>query len=204
MKIIVGLGNPGPQYELTRHNVGFLAIDRLVDRWKATVAQAKYHAELYQATFEGEKILLMKPQTFMNLSGRSVAAAMSFYQCAPEDLIVIHDDLDLDAQSIRLKTGGGTGGHNGLKSIDECLGKSKTGYHRIRIGIGHPQKPGPSASQDALKRSKMSPAHYVLEAFDDQQLKELDPVLDDVVEAASLILQGKIKIAMNHFHARTK
>lgn len=194
MKIIVGLGNPGAQYETTRHNVGFLAIDRLVERWKGSGPIVKYQAEIYQATFAGEKILLVKPQTYMNLSGRTVGPLVGFYQTQPEDLIVIHDELDLAPATLRFKTGGGAGGHNGIKSIDESLGKGKNNYHRIRIGIGHPSK------IEGL--SRMSPADYVLMPFSNAELTELDPLLDDVAQAAEEIIQGNIQTAMNRFHRR--
>lgn len=195
MKLIIGLGNPGPQYETTRHNIGFLAIDRLVDRWRAAGPTKKYLGELFQATFQGEKLLLVKPQTFMNLSGKCVGPLFGFYQCSPEDLIVIHDDLDLPPLSLRFKTGGGTGGHNGLKSIDECIGKEKNKYHRIRIGIGHP-----STNAAVENSSRMQVADYVLQQLNNQELKALDPLLDEVAEAAEDILHGKIQNAMNKFH----
>jgi PTH1 family peptidyl-tRNA hydrolase len=192
MKIIAGLGNPGPQYETTRHNVGFLAVDRLVDRWKASGPSSKSQGDIYQTTVEGEKVLLVKPKTFMNLSGKSIAPLFSFYQCAPSDLIVIHDELDLEPMTMRLKTGGGTGGHNGLRSIDEHLGKEMNAYHRVRVGIGHPSR--------TEHLARMSPADYVLQQFNDIELKELDGFLDDVAGAVEEILQGKIQTAMNKYH----
>ncbi len=192
MKIVAGLGNPGPKYETTRHNVGFLAIDRLVDRWKASGPVIKNQAELYQANVDGQSVYLVKPLTYMNLSGRSIAPLFTFYRCAPQDLVVIHDDLDLPAMALRLKTGGGTGGHNGLKSIDECLGKEMNRYHRVRIGIGHP-----SLSEQTRA---MSPADYVLKPFSDFELQELDPILEDVAGAVEEILQGNIQKAMNQYH----
>lgn len=191
MKIIVGLGNPGPQYELTRHNVGFLAIDRLIDRWKASGPVSKHQGEVYSGTFDGMKILLVKPMTFMNLSGRCVAPLFNFYQCHSEDLVVIHDELDLAPETLRLKTGGGTGGHNGLKSIDGLIGKENLNYHRIRIGIGRPSDAG---------RKNISPADYVLQAFSDEELKKLDSLLDDVADAAEEVLRGRIQTAMNKYH----
>jgi PTH1 family peptidyl-tRNA hydrolase len=201
MKIIAGLGNPGPKYEVTRHNVGFLAIDRLVDRWKASGPTLKHQGELFQATYQGEKIILVKPQTFMNLSGRTLAPLFSFYQCTPSNLIVIHDDLDLDPMVLRFKTGGGAGGHNGLKSIDESLGKDNNGYHRIRLGIGHPSRPVAETPGEKFPRNgRISPADYVLQCFDDGELKRLDPLLDEVVDAVGMILQGQIKTAMNKYH----
>ena len=188
MKIIVGLGNPGAKYETTRHNVGFLALDRLVDQLHASGPITKYDGLIYQA----DKVLLVKPKTFMNLSGRCVAPLFQFYQCRPEDLIVIHDELDLPSMAIRLKTGGGTGGHNGLKSVDESLGKDNTRYHRIRIGIGHPARLTPPSSRP--------PGDYVLDPFSDEELKALDSVLDDVADAAQEILNGNIQAAMTKYH----
>lgn len=192
MKVIVGLGNPGPKYETTRHNVGFLAIDRLVDRWGASGPVQKFQGEYYQCNFAGHSICLVKPQTYMNLSGRCVSGFFSFYHVEPEDLIVIHDDLALSPLSLRFKTGGGTGGHNGLKSIDECLGKDQSHYHRIRVGIGHPSQ--------FEETARMSPADYVLQPFRDDELVKLDSVLNDLAQAAELILRGQIQMAMNQFH----
>lgn len=199
MKIVVGLGNPGAKYETTRHNVGFLAIDRLVERWQATGPVSKYQADVYSAKVDGEPVLLIKPKTFMNLSGRSVGPAFGFYQCKPEDLIVIHDELDLPPGVLRLKTGGGTGGHNGLKSIDECIGKNNNGYHRVRVGIGHP-----SRLEGKPELARMSPADFVLQIFSDQELQELDPLLDDLVDATESILRGQIREAMTKHHRPKK
>ncbi len=191
MKLIVGLGNPGPKYETTRHNVGWLAVDRLVDRWAASAPVDKHQGEVCQASFGGEKVLLVKPLTFMNLSGRSVAPLFQFHKCQPEDLIVLHDELDLKPGALRIKTGGGTGGHNGLKSIDECLGAGKTGYHRVRIGVGHPRELG----------LRISPADYVLQPFTDDELIGVDRVLDRVSLAVERLVQGDVKGAMNEFNA---
>lgn len=199
MKIVVGLGNPGAKYETTRHNVGFLAVDRLVELWKGSGPIQKFNAEIYQASLGGESVLLMKPQTFMNLSGKSVAAAMGFYQVKPSELIVIHDDLALQSMSLRFKAGGGAGGHNGLRSIDECLGKENSSYFRIRIGIGHPSQ---FVGDSSDPRGKMSPANYVLAPYHDQELEALDPVLEDVGRAAEWIFNGEIQRAMNTFHSK--
>jgi PTH1 family peptidyl-tRNA hydrolase len=192
MKLVVGLGNPGLQYETTRHNVGFLAIDRLIDRWKATSARATPQEQVWTATERGEKLMLIKPQTFMNLSGRSVAPIFNFFKCEPTDLIVIHDDVDLKPLQLRIKTGGGAGGHNGLKSLDQTLGAGRNGYHRIRIGVGRPAHPG------------METADYVLGQFSDPELRELDPVLDDVGAAIELILAGDVGRAMTEFNREKK
>ena len=194
MKIIAGLGNPGPKYETTRHNVGFLAVDRLVDEWKASGPVNKNEGEVYQASVSGETVYLVKPQTFMNLSGRCIAPLFQFYKCNPTDLIVIHDDLDLPPMSLRIKTGGGTGGHNGLKSIDECLGSAQNGYHRLRMGIGHPLKPS---------GQKVSAVDYVLQQFTDEELSQLDQLLKHVVEAAQKVIDGDVQAAMTKFNVRT-
>jgi PTH1 family peptidyl-tRNA hydrolase len=196
MKLVVGLGNPGSKYETTRHNVGFLAVDRLVEKWKAQGPQVKNQGEIYQTSLQGEKILLVKPQTFMNRSGVSVAPLFQFYQCDANDLIVIHDDLDLNPLTLRLKTGGGAGGHNGLKSIDESLGKNLNGYHRVRIGIGHPAR----LVDSPRDWSKLSPADYVLMPFTEDELARLDPLLDEVADAIEEIIQGKIQAAMTRVH----
>lgn len=195
MKLVIGLGNPGPKYELTRHNVGFLAVDRLVDRWKADGPQTRNQAEAYSARVGGEQVLLVKPQTFMNLSGRSVAPIATFYKVEPSDIVVIHDELDLAPMSFRVKAGGGAGGHNGLRSLDECLGAGKTGYVRLRIGIGQPLLPS---------GKRVSAEKHVLEAFTDDELKFLDPLLDDVADAVEMILRGELTRAMNRFNVSKK
>jgi len=192
MKLVVGLGNPGARYEVTRHNVGFLAVDRLIDRWKATGPSTQAKAEIFKATVGSEKTLLAKPQTFMNVSGVSVGELCTFYKIKPEDIIVIHDDLDLPAGSLRIKTGGGNGGHNGLKSIDQHLGNLGLNYHRVRIGIGRPDHP------------EYDIADYVLENYSQAELNELDRLLDQVAEAIELCLKNQVKEAMNKFNQRTK
>ncbi len=192
MRLVVGLGNPGAKYETTRHNAGFLAIDRLVEAWKADGPVVKHEGEIYEGRVGGERVMLVKPHTFMNLSGRCVAPLFTFYKCEPGDLTVIHDDLDLKPVSLRLKSGGGAGGHNGLTSIDECLGAGKTGYHRVRVGIGHPASLG----------LKLSPVDYVLRPFSDDELARLDPLLDRVVQAVERLVRDDVKGAMNEFNRR--
>ncbi len=196
MKVVVGLGNPGPKYETTRHNVGFLTIDRLIERWKAQGPLQKSQGEIFQASVHGEKVLLVKPQTFMNRSGQCVGPLLQFYHCEANDLIVIHDELDLNPLTLRLKTGGGAGGHNGLKSIDESLGKNLNGYHRVRIGIGHPARLSTADTATPRDWSRLSPADYVLMPFLDDELSRLDPILDEVTVAIEEIIQGKMQTAM--------
>lgn len=132
MFLLVGLGNPGPEYALTRHNIGFMAVDALAD---AARFSSKFHGETATLSIEDTKIILLKPMTYMNLSGKSVQAAMAFYKIAPEHIIVLHDEIDLPLGKIRIKQGGGANGHNGLKDIDQMIGPD---YWRIRLGIGHP------------------------------------------------------------------
>ena len=138
MKLVAGLGNPGQKYETTRHNAGFLALDHLIEEWSATGPEDISEGLSWRASLCGEKVLLFKPLTFMNHSGRCVAPLLKFYKLGPGDLIVLHDDLDIKSGCMRLKTGGGTGGHNGLKSIDTHLGAELLNYNRVRIGIGRP------------------------------------------------------------------
>lgn len=192
MKIIVGLGNPGTKYETTRHNVGWLALDRMIEAWKAAGPKKENQAEIWTASFRGEKILLVKPLTFMNLSGRAVAPLMQFYKCEPGDLVAIHDELDLAPAALRVKTGGGNGGHNGLKSLDESLGTN--GYHRIRIGIGHPRDFNP----------QMDVADWVLSQFTQSECDAIDPVLDRAREATELLIVGDTKKAMNIYNTAPK
>jgi PTH1 family peptidyl-tRNA hydrolase len=194
MKLVVGLGNPGPQYESTRHNIGFLCVDYLIDQWRAPGPVIKNKAEVYQCQIDGEQVLLIKPQTFMNLSGRSLAPFYTFYKCAPEDVIVLHDELDIDPLEIRFKTGGSAGGHNGLKSIDESLGSGQQGYHRVRLGIGHPRN----------FNLRMDVADYVLGRIPDEQWQGLEELFQKAEKGIRLIFQGKILEAMNKFHGRPK
>ena len=194
MKIIVGLGNPGPQYETTRHNIGFLCVDYLIDEWKASGPVIKNQAQVYQATVDGEQVMLIKPQTFMNLSGRSVSPFFTFYKCKPEDVIVIHDELDIDPLEIRFKTGGSHGGHNGLRSMDDSLGAMNTTYHRVRLGIGHPRN----------INARIDVADYVLGKIPDNDWKDLQPLFDKAEKGIRLIFAGKINEAMNKFHGRPK
>lgn len=190
MKLIVGLGNPGSKYDRTRHNLGFWLVDVLVAAWKARGPEKKFEAEIYEAQVAGEKVLLVKPQTFMNLSGRSVGPLVGFYKIDPADVVVIHDELDLAPGVIRFKTGGGNGGHNGLRSIDEALGAGKQGYHRIRMGIG--------------KTPKMMTADHVLSKMSKEEIEMYSDRSSDLICAVELILEGKIAEAMNRYHSKFK
>ena len=135
MLVLVGLGNPEAKYKLNRHNVGFMAIDSIVARYKLAPYKTKFQSQLVTKKINDTPIIFSKPQTFMNLSGKSIGNILNFYKLKCENVIVIHDDLDLSVGTVKTKIGGGSGGHNGLKSLDSIIGKN---YRRLRIGIGHP------------------------------------------------------------------
>jgi PTH1 family peptidyl-tRNA hydrolase len=135
MRLVVGLGNPGSRYARNRHNVGFMAVDAIARRHGSPGFRSRFKGELAEGPIGGERVLLLKPQTFMNLSGESVGEAARFFKILPSEIIVIHDEIDLRPGKLRVKLGGGSAGHNGLRSIDGLLGPD---YWRVRIGVGHP------------------------------------------------------------------
>ncbi|WNG19151.1 aminoacyl-tRNA hydrolase [Cystobacter fuscus] len=190
MKIICGLGNPGREYERHRHNVGFMVVETLLPRARAELHQEKFQARVGQGTLGGEKIVFLEPQTYMNLSGRSVAEAARFYKVAVEDVLVIHDELDLDFGRLQLKAGGGSGGHNGLKSTVSSLGADS--FIRLRFGIGKPQ--GPNAKERV--------AGYVLSNFDDGERRRLDELLAQAADAAETWVRDGLATAMNRYNKR--
>ncbi len=162
MILIVGLGNPGPHYETTRHNAGFLMLDQLVEHFQASGKNEKFGAQCTKGEVFGSPCLFIKPQTFMNLSGRSVAQAMAFYKIKAEQVIVIFDDIDLALGKVKARTGGGHGGHNGVRSILECI--NGDGFHRLKLGIGRP-------GQADEKRPPVS--DWVLSRLSDDELRLL-------------------------------
>jgi PTH1 family peptidyl-tRNA hydrolase len=176
--LIVGLGNPGADYEKTRHNIGFMVIDELIARHNASkLSSSSLEGELYKfqnSSVSLENHFLLKPLTYMNLSGNSVAKVKNFYKI--EDVVVIHDDLDLPFGALRFKKGGGHGGHNGLKSIDSMIGKE---YTRVRMGIGKPEHKGEVAS-------------YVLSGFHSDHAKCLDEFIDNAVRAVEFLLEHSL------------
>ncbi len=174
MFLIVGLGNPGKEYENTRHNVGFMFADLLSRRYEFHHSKARFKSEISEGMIGGKKVLLQKPLTYMNLSGNAVLQAADFFKVPIENIIVIHDDLDLALGKIRVKTGGGAGGHNGLKDIDARLGKE---YMRIRIGIGHP------GDRDAVSA-------YVLSRFSPDDRQIIDEIADNATRSIDLLLEG--------------
>lgn len=190
MKLIVGLGNPGSEYEGNRHNVGFMVVDRLCSRLRTSLTQDKFEGRLGQVDVSGERIYLLQPQTFMNLSGRSAGAAARFFKIAIEDVLVIHDEVDLPFGRIQLKNGGGSGGHNGLKSMTDSVGGD--GYGRLRIGVGKPEGPG----------AKERVPGYVLSDFRGEEAQELPFVVDRAADAADGWLRFGMAKAMNQFNKK--
>ena len=183
MMLIVGLGNPGDKYSRHRHNVGFMAIDEIARVHGFSAPRTKFQSVAYEgflnATTGRKKATLLKPQTFMNESGRAVGEAMRFYKLVPEDVVVLHDELDLSPGKLRVKTGGGAAGHNGLKSIDAHIGNN---FRRVRIGIGHPGD-----------KSKVT--GHVLGDFSKTDQDWLNPMLDAIAAAAPFLVDDDKRFA---------
>jgi len=173
MFLVVGLGNPGAEYAATRHNVGFMAADEIHRRYNFSPFKSKFSGLIAEGNIAGEKVYLLKPQTFMNLSGNSVVQAANFYKILPQNIVVIHDDMDLPTDKIKAKLGGGSGGHNGIKSIDSCITPN---YNRVRIGVGHPaDKSGENVINHVL--SGFSKAEKDDIAADIELVADLLPIL---------------------------
>jgi peptidyl-tRNA hydrolase, PTH1 family len=175
VRLLVGLGNPGSRYARNRHNVGFMAVDAIARRHGASGFRSRFKGELAEAPIGGERVLLLKPQTFMNDSGESVGDAARFFKILPEDVIVMHDEIDLRPGKLRVKRGGGNAGHKGLRSIDAMLGAD---YWRVRIGVGHP----------GIKELVQP---YVLQNFtDEERTLWVEPLLAAVAETIPLLASG--------------
>ncbi|WP_146348121.1 aminoacyl-tRNA hydrolase [Falsiphaeobacter marinintestinus] len=187
MKLLVGLGNPGGKYERNRHNIGFMALDRIASDHGFGPWKAKFQAEISEGRLGSEKVLLLKPQTFMNLSGQSVGEAMRFYKLSPKDVIVLHDELDLAPGKVRVKQGGGHAGHNGLRSLHSHLGDT---YGRVRLGIGHPGR-------------KELVSAYVLHDFAKADEDWLENVLRGISDGAAHLAAGDGGKFMNAVSLRT-
>jgi peptidyl-tRNA hydrolase, PTH1 family len=187
--LVVGLGNPGSRYQMSRHNAGYLVVDRLFERARAPVWQRRFQGQFAQADWLGQRVCLLKPETFMNLSGRSVRRTAGFCQVPPETLLVAHDELDLPFGELRLKQGGGDAGHQGLASVTAELGSA--GYGRLRFGIGRPPPDYRGCAAD-----------FVLEAFTPTEREELGVRLERAVEAIMLVVRGGMAAAMNVINQR--
>lgn len=183
--MIVGLGNPGKKYESTRHNAGFIAIDRIAESVSARIDRAKFHALVGEGEIGGVRVLLMKPETYMNNSGVAVAEAASFYKIPPQRVIILSDDISLEPGFIRIRRKGSAGGHNGLKSIIEHLGSEE--FPRIKIGVG--KKPSPDYDL----------ADWVLGKFSAEGYASLVSRLDDITSAAGMIAADNIDGAMSRY-----
>ena len=191
MFIIAGLGNPDEKYQGTRHNVGFDVVDRLAEKYQIAIDTKKHRALIGKGVIEGQKVLLVKPQTYMNLSGESIRSLVEYYKIDPEEeLLVIYDDISLEPGVLRLRTKGSAGGHNGMKSIIKHLGGDT--FPRIRVGIGGEKHPG----QDL--------ADYVLGHFKDDEKELLSDALDKVEKAAELFAQDEFAEAMNKYSVGKK
>ena len=188
MKIFVGLGNPTPEYAATKHNVGFMLADRLADELSVHDWRNKFNALVAETFLDGEKILLVKPQTFMNLSGEAVAPLMNFYKLDASDLTVAHDDMDLPLGTIRLRPKGSGGGHHGVESIIQHL-SGEQNFPRVRIGVGRPPK-------------NWSVNSHVLSPFTQDDADKISAALDELVPAVLCIFREGIDIAMNKFNPR--
>lgn len=184
MLLIAGLGNPGPQYAGHRHNIGFMAVDAIHEAFPFRPWTRKFKGEIAEGQIGTGKVLLLKPLTFMNDSGESVGDAARFYKLEPGQILVLHDELDLAPGKVRVKTGGGNGGHNGLRSIDAHLGKD---YRRVRLGIGHPG-------------SKERVHGHVLSDFGKTDREWLEPLLDAVARNAGMLVDGEDALFMNRVH----
>lgn len=189
MYLIAGLGNPTREYDKTRHNVGFSVIDVLADRYRIDVSEKKHKALCGRGVIEGQKVLLVKPQTFMNLSGESLRAAADYYKIEPQDMIVIYDDISLDPGQLRIRLKGSAGGHNGIKNIIAQLGTQE--FPRIKVGVG-------------AKPPRMDLADYVLSRFSAEEQKRMDEAFREAAEAAVSMMTDGAERAMNHYNTKKK
>ena len=189
MYIIAGLGNPTREYEKTRHNVGFDTIDVLADKLNTSVDEKKFKGLYGRGIIAGEKVILLKPQTFMNLSGESVREAADVYKVDPEHIIVIYDDISLDVGQLRIRKKGSAGGHNGIKNIIAHLGTQE--FPRIKVGVGD-------------KPKGMDLADYVLGHFSKEDQAKMDEAFKDAADAAEMILDKGMDAAMNHYNMKKK
>jgi PTH1 family peptidyl-tRNA hydrolase len=188
VKLIVGLGNPGREYAATRHNIGFMVVDRLAHKLGLTVEKKKFNALLGQGQISSEKVLLAKPQTYMNLSGEAVTALLNWYKLGPADLIVVFDDLDLPPGKLRIRPEGSSGGHKGMESIILALGTD--GFPRLRIGVGRPETPD------------FDSANYVLSRLTAGDVKIFEEAVNLAVDAICCLVGEGLETAMNEYNKK--
>lgn len=187
MKLIVGLGNPTDKYEGTRHNVGFEVIDRLVDKYGIALDTLKHKGIYGKGKLEGQTVILLKPMTYMNLSGESVSAVATYYKIEPEDIIVIYDDINLDVGRLRVRGKGSAGGHNGIKNIIAHLHTEE--FPRVRVGVG-------------MKPPKMDLVDYVLSHFSKEDQEKMDEGYDRAVGAVAMLVNEELEQAMNEYNGK--
>jgi len=189
MHLVVGLGNPGEQYQDNRHNLGFMVVDDLMARARCPAARAKFGAEIAEGTLAGARVLFCKPMEFMNVSGQAVARVAGFWKVPVADIVVVHDELDLPFGRLKLGAGGGAGGHNGIRSLASSLGDP--GFARVRVGVGRP-----GAGRDA--------ADYVLEDFSRAEAKDLPDLRTLAADAVEAIVKQGLPAAMNRFNGKAQ
>ena len=187
MKIIVGLGNPGTAYRMSRHNIGFQVVDRLAKISHLSIRTKRFKSLYGTGCIDSEQVVLAKPMIFMNRSGEAVKKAAEFFHLKSEDLVVVHDDLDLPFGRLRFKRRGGDGGHQGVRSVIECMGGNN--FLRLKVGIGRPPK-------------GMDPAEYVLEVFGDAEQSQLDQILSRAAESLRAVFSEGLEKAMNQFQEK--
>lgn len=187
MKVIVGLGNPGSEYAKTKHNVGFMFIDAMAEKLRVSEWRDKFEAKIAETRIGSEKVLLVKPMTYMNESGQAVGPIMSFYKLLPEDLIVVHDDMDIPAGTIRIRKKGSAGGHNGIKSILAHVGDEH--FARVRIGIGRPL-------------TGWTVVNHVLAPFSNEDAPRIDEAIKYLEPAVECIINDDVDMAMNKFNPK--
>ncbi len=199
-KFFVGLGNPGSEYEHTRHNIGFLLVDRLADEFSVGGGawKDKYSASFMDVSIGGERVTLVKPQSYMNRSGEPLQQLMEFFKVPSDEIVVIHDEVDLPYGTVRLKLGGGEGGHNGLKSISSRLGTKQ--YLRLRLGVGRP--PVRQDESSGRKYTEQELSSWVLGRFSDEETKHIGMFLDNGIDALRSYLQHGLKRAQNEVHRK--
>lgn len=200
MRLVVGLGNPGPKYARNRHNIGFMVIDEIARRTKVDGFKGKFGGELTTGDLAGDKAVLLKPMEYMNLSGRSVARTAAFYQVEPKEIIVVHDEIDIDFGTLRVKVGGGHAGHNGLRSMVTELGSAD--FVRIRCGVGRPgvRGLGPGAQRGAGR----DVADYVLGDFQKGEQEEAQILVQEAADAVEDVIRRGALIAMNRWNGSGK
>ncbi|HEX2568913.1 MAG TPA: aminoacyl-tRNA hydrolase [Polyangia bacterium] len=184
--LIAGLGNPGPEYASHRHNIGFMVADRLADRWRLGTLRSKFGALVGVGDFAGERVVLVKPQEYMNLSGQPVQRVADFYQVPPTQVIVVHDEIDLEFGRLKVKVGGGHGGHNGLRSLAQNIGPA---FIRVRCGVGHP------GSKDRV-------VGHVLGTFSKAESAEVPLLIERAADAVETLLKSGVQAAMNNFNQK--